>query len=113
MKIKTEVYGRHPTRFDMTGKSLPVSLFLSEEGISIGLAKRIYRYALEALDSAGFLEAVKDWDVTVCADDVNEQPSDRQYWVQWENSDGGGIQVVGILTKSGWPTIDHGLNIYR
>ena len=111
--IATEVYGKHPTRFDMVGQSLPTQLFKTDDGISQGLAKRLYKYALETLDSSGFKSAVVGWEITVYTIDSEKIPSERSYCVIWENSDGGSIEVVGIFTQNGWPFIDHGLAIGR
>lgn len=111
-EIVTEVYGKHPTRFNMVGQSLPRQLFKTDESISQGLAKRLHKYALETLDSAGFKSAVSEWKTTVYTD-IDEIPSDHIYCVRWENKQGGSIEVVGIYTRNGWPCLDHGLAIDR
>lgn len=111
--ITTEVYGKHPTRFNMVGQSLPTQLFKTDDGISQGLTKRLHKYALETLDSAGFKFAVSGWEVTMYTIDAEERPSDRSYCVRWENLNGGSIEVVGIYTRNGWPFLDHGLAIGR
>jgi hypothetical protein len=111
MALTTEVYGQHPARFTMTGQVLPTNLFKTEEGITQGLAKRLHKHALETLEASGFKAAVSGWSVTVYTIDASDIPSNRSYCVRWENEQGGSIEVIGILTRKGWPHLDHGLAI--
>ena len=109
--MKTEVYAKWPQR-SWWGQSLPRQLRLTPEGITPGLASRIHRYAAQRLDDAGMLQAVTGWPVTVYTIDHEDRPADRRYCVRWENDKGGNIEVVGILTRRGWPNLDHGLSIH-
>ncbi|MHD0644424.1 hypothetical protein ACYPKM_02155 [Pseudomonas aeruginosa] len=109
--IQTEVLRSGPARFSMVGERLPSYLFDTDEAISDGLAKRIYHYAVGRLADAGFTKAVEGWIATVCTLDGDEKPADRSYYVRWKNSNGGYIDLVGILTRSGWPSLDHGWDI--
>lgn len=109
--MKTEVYGRLPVCFDIAGQVTSRPLSLTHKSISDGLAMRLYRYALQTLDSAGFKEAVKDWTPSVYTLDGDEAPSERSYCVRWTNKDNGYIEVVGILTRKGWPSLEHGFAI--
>ena len=111
--IPTEVYAKAPPRFNLGGQLLATQLIKTDDAISQGLAKRIVKYAERTLNDAGFLEAVTGWQVTVPTIDAEDIPSERSYNVQWENNDGGILEVVGILTHRGWPTMDRGLDIHR
>jgi len=111
--MQTEVYKHLPVRFDMTGQIVSRPISLTNESISHGLACRLYNYALNALDSAGFKETVKDWLPSVYTLDGDDSPSDRAYCVRWTNNKDGYIEVIGILTRKGWPSLDHGLSIGR
>ncbi len=113
MELTTEVYVRGPARFDMCGQSLPTQVHLTDEVISSGLAQRLKRYAERSLDTEGFLEAVKNWEVAIGTDDAEDSPADRLYWVRWTNPKGASLSVVGILTSRGWPQLDHGMQIER
>ena len=111
--MQTEVYKLLPVRFDIVGQVTSRPLSLTHESISDGLAVRLYKYALQTLDSAGFKGAVKDWLPSVYTIGGESSPSERSYCVRWTNNEGGYIEVVGILTRSGWPSLDHGLYIGR
>lgn len=113
MEQHTEVYAPGPARFDMCGQSLPTQMHLTEEKISQGLATRLYRYAEQALDAEGFLDAVAGWNVTIGTDNADERPADRFYWVKWTNPKGASLSITGILTRCGWPFLDHGMQIDR
>ncbi|HHH8939227.1 TPA: hypothetical protein ACP3ZT_005411 [Pseudomonas aeruginosa] len=122
--MRTEVYQRDPARFDMYGQRLPSSLSLTSEGISLDLADRLHRYAFDRLRAAGFADAVRrpaglvngrpawsEWDCTVYTQDADKRLADRAYCVRWKNAAGGYLEVIGILTRKGWPTLDHGLAV--
>lgn len=109
--VSTEVMKRGPARFDMVGKLLPFHLERVDECISAGLAVRLVNYALERLDDAGFKSMVKEWGVVVYTMDGDEAPADRYYVVKWQNTSGGLVEVVGIMTRRGWPFLDHGYAI--
>jgi hypothetical protein len=111
--IQTEVYGKAAPRFNQSGQLLATHLVETEGSVTQGLAKRLLRYAQTTLDDAGFLEMVSGWEVTVYTLDAEESPADRSYNVSWKNEKGGVIEVVGIMTYRGWPTMDHGLDIQR
>lgn len=109
--IQTEVMVKGPARFDMVGQRLPSSLHTVDECISAGLAKRLVGYATRAMAEGGFEAATQAWAVSVYTVDGDEKPADRRYCVRWTNPKGGYIEVVGILTSHGWPSLDHGFDI--
>lgn len=74
MEHATEVYAPGPTRFNMVGQKVPTQMHLTEERISRGLATRLHRYAEQALDAEGFLDAVAGWEVTIGTDNADEYP---------------------------------------
>jgi hypothetical protein len=113
MSVKTEVYKRLPARHDMCGQFLGYPLKLQGEQISQGMAQRLVRYALATLDDAGFKQAVAGWECVVGTCDGEDRPSERVYYVTWTNAKGGELSVVGIMTRNGWPSLDHGLEIAR
>lgn len=80
------------------------------EKIPQGLAKRLHRYALERMDDAGFATAVTGWKVTVYTINGEERAAHRAYTVRFQNERGGLIEVCGIFTRNGWPTLDHGFD---
>lgn len=80
------------------------------EVISNGLVGRLFKYATKRACEAGF-DSVMDWDVEVYTLDGREPPPDRSYCVKFKNSLGGYIEVIGILTNRGWPSLDHGFAI--
>ena len=107
--IQTEIYKAQPARFDMAGQRLPDFLDLTSEQISAGLTQRLARYALRSLDDAGFKETVQGWACIVSSSDAEDTPANRSYHVRFKNAKGGFIEIMGILTKSGWPFLDHGI----
>ncbi|KVP65601.1 hypothetical protein WJ96_04340 [Burkholderia ubonensis] len=109
--LTTEVFAKGAARFDMTGKSLPTLLHITDEQISLGLATRLYRYAERELINQGFGSLAKDAKVKVYTIDAEDRPADRSYCVRWHTPQGGYVELVGILTKSGWPSLDHGFAI--
>ena len=108
--MKTEVYTKGPAR-SWWGQSLPRQVLKTSGAISAGLATRLQRYASNRLNDAGMLESVTGWSMAVYTIDGEETSANRSYCVRWENEKGGYIEVVGILTRSGWPFLDHGLSI--
>ncbi|KVP16846.1 hypothetical protein [Burkholderia ubonensis] len=109
--LNTEVYLPGPARFDMCGKSLPTQLHTTNECISKGLAERLHRYAERELINAGFGALTTDAKVIVYTIDGDEKPADRRYCVRWHTPQGGYVELIGILTKAGWPSLDHGFAI--
>lgn len=109
--MKTEVWNRGPARLDMCGQSLPYQLSKTEEHISPGLAKRIHDYAAKRLHGAGLSPLVNGWACTIGTNDADDKPADRAYYVSWKNDAGTQVSIVGILTRNGWPSLDHGLEI--
>jgi len=107
--MQTTVMVKDAARFDMTGQFLGYPLRTVQESISAGLAKRLEAYARGRLSDAGFI--VTDFAVEVYTLDGDEPPSQRSYCVKFESAKGGYIELIGILTKSGWPTLDHGFAI--
>ncbi|TCV51365.1 hypothetical protein [Pseudomonas sp. 460] len=106
--VATEVFQRGESRFNMVGQKLPDHLHITDKVITQGLAYRLARYALQRLDDAGFAKAVEGWKLAVYTMDADLPPGDRTYSVRWKNDAGGYIEVCGIFTKRGWPTLDHG-----
>lgn len=86
-------------------------LFETDEHISAGLAKRLHRFAVSRLDDFGFAQAAQGWDVEIYTLDGDDKPADRAYTVRFTNEKGGYLEVSGILTRSGWPSLDHGLHV--
>ncbi|WP_116894801.1 hypothetical protein [Pseudomonas savastanoi] len=107
----TEVYQRGVSRFNMVGQKLPDHLHITDKVITQGLAFRLARYATQRLGDAGFAKAVEGWKLTVYTMDADLPASDRTYSVRWQNDAGGYIDVCGIFTKRGWPSLDHGYSI--
>lgn len=123
MQVESQVLKCLPTRFTLFGKALPNELEETPEQVSPGLVKRLTDYALKRLQGSGFRKVVQPtsgaigkpdlghWRVLVYTTDGDLSSSVRSYCVRFTNRDGGFIEVVGILTKRGWPTLDHGLAI--
>lgn len=109
--VQTEVLKAHPTEFDITGQRLSISMFTAEESISTGLANRLVRYATGEMAESGFAEMAKNWKILVYTVDGDRKPADRSYCVRWTNEKGGYIEVIGILTSKGWPSLSHGFDI--
>lgn len=109
MQISTTVYKRLPDKFDMCGRFLGNDLELMPTTISAGLVKRLVKYALDRVETHGFnIEGCK---VEVSTTDGNDKSSHRYYGVYFINSKGGCISLNGILTRAGWPILDHGFGI--
>lgn len=109
--VATEVYLRGESRFTMAGQKLPDQLHITDKVITHGLAFRLARYALQRLNDAGFAKAVEGWKLTVYTMDADLPSAERYYSVRWKNDTGGYIEVNGILTSRGWPSLDHGYSI--
>ncbi|HCF3018224.1 TPA: hypothetical protein NIB55_005490 [Pseudomonas aeruginosa] len=107
----TTVLQLGPSRFDMGGRSLPKFLSETDQSISPGLAKRLIAYASSAMEDSGFLSAVAGWSINVYTMDADERPADRSYCVRWTNAQGGALEVIGILTSKGWPSLNHGIAV--
>lgn len=111
MTLTTNVLIRGAAKFNMAGQFLGYPLNTIGEKITDGLKRRLHHYAEQRLFESGFNLAVVDWDVEVYTLDGNDKPTDRSYCVRFKNAKGGFIEVIGILTKSGWPMLDHGFEI--
>lgn len=109
MTVTNLVMRRGESRFNMVGQKLPDSLHDMDESISSGLVQRLHRYALRALEGAGF--ELIGWDCEVYTTDGDDRPADRSYCVEFTNSKGGMVGVQGIFTSHGHPMLDHGLCI--
>jgi hypothetical protein len=109
--VATEVLKRGPAQFAGWGEFLGYPLHEVDEVISQGLAQRLVAYAKNRLIEAGFDRLVEGWTLTVYTINGDDRPADRSYCVRWKSEKGGFIEVVGILTRSGWPTLDHGFEI--
>jgi len=111
--LATTVLKENPPRFNMVGQLLTPTLATLDEQISAGLAKRLHKYAMTRLDAAGFLDMCKTWTPEVYTTDGDDSPADRSYTVRFRNSKDGYIEVTGILTRHGWPFLDHGFDIHQ
>ena len=109
--LATEVLKADATRFDMTGQRLPSTLQVVDAVISAGLATRLHAYAERELVAQGFGALAEGAAIKVYTVDGDEKPADRSYCVRWHRPQGGYVEMVGILTKSGWPSLDHGFDI--
>lgn len=109
--MKTTVMVKGAAQHDMVGRFLGFPLKVTAESISPGTAERIHRYAIQRLESAGFAKMVEGWEAEVYTLDGDTPSTDRGYTVKFKNTDGGYIEVIGILTHKGWPDIDHGFEI--
>lgn len=110
--IDTEVYKRNPTRFTTYGAALPTTVeLLRDASISEGLAQRLVSYANDRMNEAGFESMMLGASVTAYTLDGHSSPADRIYTVRYTNSKGGYIEVSGIMTRKGWPSLDHGFDI--
>lgn len=106
----TVVMSRIP-RIDLVGQRLPDHLVVTAESISTGLANRLHRHAANRLADAGFSKMIDDCNVEIYTMDADDKPADRSYCVRFKNNLGGYIEVVEILTRHGWPSLDHGFAI--
>jgi hypothetical protein len=109
--LSTQVFEKGPAQFNMVGQKLPTQLHLTSAAVSAGLAARLHRYAERELIEQGFEALAKDAKVIVYTIDAEDKPADRSYCVRWHTPKGGYVELVGILTKAGWPSLDHGFEI--
>jgi hypothetical protein len=109
MTVATEVMVKGPPKFDMCGqfKGYPLTVNMNDV-ISPGLVRRLVQWASQQMESAGF--PIFDR-VLVSTTDGAERTSHRMYRVTFTNEKGGSIGVQGILTRNGWPFVDHGFFI--
>lgn len=108
--IKSEVYKKGEYRHDMCGQTLPQQVFITEDDISQGTCERLVNYATDRIKQAG-LGFILNWNCVVSTLDQDLLPPDRVYCVNWTNEQGTRISVDGILTRKGWPSLDHGISI--
>lgn len=109
--VETLVFRTGAARFDMAGQCIGRTVHPTPQSISPGLAKRLLDYATERMGDAG-LTTFTDEPVTVETCDGDSPPSERAYSVTWENIHGTEIGIQGILTRKGWPCVDHGFFIH-
>ena len=109
--LQTEVLKPGPTEFNMCGQVACRPLLDTDESISKGLAERLHRYAERELIGHGFGALAKDAQVKVYTIDGDDRPADRSYCVRWHTPQGGYVELIGILTRAGWPCVDHGFAI--
>jgi hypothetical protein len=95
----------------MTGRRLGNPVLDTAEKISAGLTQRLANYAVARCNDAGFGPIIKDAAVEVYTTDGDDIPSRRSYCVGFKTEKGGYIALVGILTRNGWPSLDHGFDI--
>lgn len=111
--IHTTTVARCEARFNQVGQRLRDDVVFLNESISPGLASRLHHYAVQRLTEAGFGKAIEGCSVDVCPLDADEVPRYRSYSVRFQNSSKGYIDVIGIFTNHGWPSLDHGFDIGR
>lgn len=95
-------------RHNMMGQSLDADVLPTNETISKGLATRLHRHAVQRMEEAGFGCFVQSANVSIYTMDGDEKPADRAYTVRFMSEKGGYIEVSGIATRHGWPTLDYG-----
>lgn len=110
MQIQTEVLREGQSFYNWTQGKTQWPIHMTEEQVTPGLALRLVRYALICLDDSGFKAAIEGWKCTVITLDGNERPADREYHVRFMNTKGGYVEVNRILTRKGWPFLDHGIS---
>lgn len=111
MQLSTTVMTRGPAQFNMAGQFLGYPLKNMAKVISPGLAQRLARYAVQRVTETGFEPLLKDADIEVYTADGDYPPSDRSYAVKFKTPKGGYLELVGIFTRRGWPSLDHGFAI--
>lgn len=99
------------SRFNQIGQRLDDFLVVTEDSISTGLANRLHRHAVSRLSAAGFSKMLEDSQVEIYTMDAEQKPADRSYSVRFKNKLGGYIEVIGIQTNHGWPSLDYGFDI--
>jgi hypothetical protein len=110
METRSVVFERQPARFNMAGQFICYPLKQTDEDVSHGLVKRLASYAEKRLRGIGlFPQNVRVCEVSTM--DAENSPADREYAVEFFTAEGGSIVMEGILTKSGWPTLDHGFSV--
>ena len=109
MPITNTVYRQGETRFDMVGRSLGAPLHLTDQKISEGMLERLRKYANTRLTDLGLSKILVTWGCEVSTMDGDDTPSSRSYIVSWTSPEGAEIGVHGILTRKGYPFLDHGV----
>ncbi len=107
--MKTTVF-QAKARHNQVGQRLPDALHATPEQITAGLASRLRRYAEQRLTDAGFTHAA-GWEFAAYTMDADDKTANRAYTVRFQNEKSGYVEVIGILTNKGWPTLDHGFAI--
>jgi len=97
--------------FDQCGQFLHYPLHDTDEEISPGLAKRLVDYATKRANERGLFTMVKDWELEVYTTDGKDKPADRNYNVRWKNPQDTEIELCRIMTRDGWPFLDHGFTM--
>lgn len=109
--ITSKVHTLKP-HYNTTYQRTDHSVVDTPELISAGLVTRLVKYATCRLTDTGFQwAAINATKVEVYTTDGDSKPADRSYVVRWVNSAGGYVELEGILTRGGWPTLDHGFAI--
>ena len=116
--MKTEVFHKLPSRFDMCGQLLSKELKLGSEWVSQGLAKRLFDYAAKSFKEDGFgfmvdMVTAGKWEASVYTIDGDRPSPERSYCVRLTSPEGGYVEMIGIYTRNGWPSLDHGYDIHR
>ena len=90
----------------MIGQRNSTTLSVVEGSISQGMVQRLINYAQKEAKSVGFEDFTLDAQITVY--NIDE---DSVYTVRWQNKKGGYLELRGIHTNKGWPTLDYGFNV--
>ncbi len=64
-------------------------------------------YTAKRAKECGLSDAIKGWEVEVYTMDGDSTPAERDYNVKWTNPDGTSIELCRIMTRNGWPFLDH------
>ena len=92
------------------GVQKSVNLKMTDGSIRPGLVTRLHQYALDRVTEAGFY-LVTASAVEIYTLDADKPASERAYTVRFQNAQGGYLELSGIHTKHGWPSMDFGLMV--
>lgn len=112
LQVNTEVLDTGPAHYSQVGVFSHYPLSESSSKISQPLARRLVSYAEDRIKNCGLHALMRDWRITVGTLDGKERlADDRNYYVEFTNTEETKISVVGIMIRSGKPFLDHGLEI--
>lgn len=111
MGVTTTVMQTGPAHFNQVGQFQYYPLTDTTESISAGLTQRLLKYAARRFADAGLAAAIAETQAEVYTTDADLRPSQRQYGVKFRHPQGGYVELTCILTRAGWPVLDHGFQI--